>query len=147
MQLDEAKEILNKNGYRVIRNEAFIEDDSVNIDRNSADDIFELGQDILKKAGYADENGSLNDSSVIHVLVSPAADYIASFYAKQSMPRSGMIAWGARDIKKFNNLIIQDSDFSKENVTKAVKNTRSIMLGNPPDELKNNFIEKVKLGD
>ena len=142
----EATEILESQGYKVVLNEAFVEDDSSNIDIDSADDIFALGNDILKKAGFMNEDGSIKSSTDTHILVSSAANYIASFYAKQSMPRSGMIAWGSRDLKKFNDSILHDSDFSKESVSvsKAVRNTRSIMLGNPPKELKNKFIENAK---
>ena len=53
----EATEILESQGYKVVLNEAFVEDDSANIDIDSADDIFALGNDILKKAGFMNEDG------------------------------------------------------------------------------------------
>ena len=108
---------------------------------------FKLGNDILKQAGFMTEEGSIKSSTGIHPLVSSAANYIASYYANQTLSRSIIIAKGVRDLENFNDSITRDSDFSKESVSvyKAIRNTRSIMLSNPPKELENKFIEKAKM--
>ena len=139
--LSEAKEILSNNGYEI--EETFIKDDSDKIDSNSADDVFKLGNEILKRAGYMSEQGTLKMED--HPLISTAVNYIAAFYAKQHMPRNGMIVWGTRDLKKFVSELGDDYE-NDEKLYNSVRNVRSIMLGNPPGDLKNSFIEKIKGG-
>ena len=80
-----------------------------------------------------------------HPLISSAVNYIAAFYAKQHMPRNGMIVWGTRDLKKFVSELGDDYE-NDEKLYNSVRNVRSIMLGNPPGDLKNSFIEKIKSG-
>lgn len=119
------------------KNEAFIQDDrgTVNID--------ELKTAILKKADLIYDDGdpkgeiakyNLSDAFVVIC----AANYIAAFYAKQSMPKNGMIAWGVRDIKSFVNR------FNNGGADAAIKGTRSVMVGKPPKDLENQYIERVK---
>lgn len=139
--IDEAKEILSNNGYEI--EETFIKDDSDKIDSNSADDVFKLGNEILKRAGYMSEQGTMKMED--HPLISSAVNYIAAFYAKQHMPRNGMIVWGTRDLKKFVSELGDDYE-NDEKLYNSVRNVRSIMLGNPPGDLKNSFIEKIKGG-
>lgn len=139
--IDEAKNVLINNGYEI--EETFIKDDSDKIDSNSADDVFKLGNEILKKAGYMSEQGTMKMED--HPLISTAVNYIAAFYAKQHMPRNGMIVWGTRDLKKFVSELGDDYE-NDEKLYNSVRNVRSIMLGNPPGDLKNSFIEKIKGG-
>lgn len=119
------------------KNEAFIQDDrgTVNID--------ELKTAILKKADLIYDDGdpkgeiakyNLSDAFV----VIGAANYIAAFYAKQSMPKNGMIAWGVRDIKSFVNR------FNNGGADAAIRGTRSVLVGKPPKDLENQYIERVK---
>lgn len=99
--------------------EAFIKDDSGKVSEE------ELAQAILNKIGVTG-NKYYQD----------AARYIAAFYAKQSLPKNGMIMWGSRDIKSF---------FAKHGTTdvkSAIGSTRSIMLGNPTTKAE--WIEKNK---
>lgn len=139
--IDEAKNVLINNGYEI--EETFIKDDSDKIDSNSADDVFKLGNEILKRAGYMSEQGTMKMED--HPLISSAVNYIAAFYAKQHMPRNGMIVWGTRDLKKFVSELGDDYE-NDEKLYNSVRNVRSIMLGNPPGDLKNSFIEKIKGG-
>lgn len=99
--------------------EAFIKDDRGKVSEE------ELAQEIVNKVG-ATGNKYYQD----------AARYIAAFYAKQSLPKNGMIMWGFRDIKSF---------FAKHDsmdVKSAIGSTRSIMLGNPTTKAE--WIEKNK---
>jgi hypothetical protein len=112
------------------KDEAFIQDDRGSVD------VEDLAAQIEKKAGFLDDE--LNELPGNNVLITPAADYIASFYAAQSMPKNGMIAWGARDLKSFAARLEQMEP------EEAVENTRSIMVAKPSEDLKYKFFEEIK---
>ena len=113
-------------------NEAFMQDDSGNVD------LWDLYTAILRKAGFADEEGHIKSDVSNKSYIGSASHYIAAFYGSQSMPKGGMISWGARDLKSFA------ARLETMEPEEAVAQTRSILMGRPPVELKDPFIEDVK---
>lgn len=112
------------------KNETFVQDDRDTVSFINLSDV------ILKRAGVIDENGNATVDN--EQLLYSAATYIAAFYAAQSMPQGGMVAWGTRDLKSFM------AKLSKMNPEDAVRTTRSIMVAKVPSDYKNEFIENLK---
>lgn len=106
-----------------------------------------INMELFKEAFIRDDSGKVSEEELAQAIVNKvgatcnkyyqdAARYIAAFYAKQSLPKNGMIMWGSRDIKSF---------FAKHDTTdvkSAIGSTRSIMLGNPTTKAE--WIEKNK---
>lgn len=98
-----------------------------------------LSDKLIDEVFMQDDSGKFSDEEIANRIVEKAkslgvnedsgiaadiALYIAAFYARQSMPVNGMIAWGTRDLKSF---IAKLANGKKA----AISGTRSVMLGKP----------------